>query len=149
MNILAIEFSLAYDSLDLYISGCKGQPHCKGCHNPETWRFDQGKEYKTVLHKIKQKIIDNSDVIKRICIYGGEPLDQDKNELIDLLSNLNELNIEIVLFTRYNIDEIDTDIKNLCDVIKSGRYIEELKTDNGDCYFGMKLASSNQKFHIL
>lgn len=29
--------------VSLYVQGCPF--HCKGCHNPETWDFDGGKEF--------------------------------------------------------------------------------------------------------
>jgi anaerobic ribonucleoside-triphosphate reductase activating protein len=45
MNILATSYTLQYKSLDVYIAGCSGNPHCIGCHNPESWNFNQGEKY--------------------------------------------------------------------------------------------------------
>ena len=60
MNIIQTQYTLKRKSLEIYKSGCRG-PHCKGCHNPETWEFNQGipwREYKQrVFDKVKYKII--------------------------------------------------------------------------------------------
>ena len=29
--------------VSLFVSGCRNK--CKGCHNPQSWSFDFGKEY--------------------------------------------------------------------------------------------------------
>ena len=39
MRILYVDYTLKHKSLDIYTSGCKCNPHCKGCQNPETWDF--------------------------------------------------------------------------------------------------------------
>jgi hypothetical protein len=81
-------------------------------------------------------------------IFGGEPLDNDHDELLQLLFDLRGLNKKIWLFTRYEFDELPKFILDLCDYVKCGRYLEDLKTDN-NIMFGIKLASSNQKIYKL
>ena len=131
MNILATQYTLSRKSLEIYVAGCKGDArygHCRNCHNPETWCFNQGTDYNLELPKIKKKVKDFDEMIKRIEIFGGEPNDQDWNELEDFLRELKELN------------------KELCDYIKTGSYIEELKSDD-NIQYGIKLATSNQKIN--
>ena len=149
MNILSIEYSLAYYSLDIYVSGCKG-PHCPGCHNPESWCFNQGNKYSKQFFndKIKQKCTRNGELIKKIMVFGGEPLDQDKEELEQLLLDIKSLNLDLWLFTGHSFDTVPEFVKKYCDVIKCGKYIENLKSDNVETYSGVKLATSNQKFYI-
>ena len=88
MNILATQYTLSRKSLEIYVAGCKGDArygHCRNCHNPETWCFNQGTDYNLELPKIKKKVKDFDEMIKRIEIFGGEPNDQDWNELEDFL----------------------------------------------------------------
>lgn len=143
MKILYIDFTLKTKSLDIYTSGCKG-PHCSGCHNPESWNFNQGDLCnELIIDKIKNYINDYNGLINNIMIFGGEPLDNNTNEVINFLSELKMLNKKIWLFTRYDLDKIPSKIINKCDYIKTGRYIPSLKTDD-NIQYGIKLATSNQ-----
>ena len=145
MNILATQFTLEHNSLDIYLAGCSGSPHCIGCHNPESWDFNKGKEYDLEYKKqIKDKVIMFDDMIKNIMIFGGEPLDQNHRELFNLLNDLKELNKNIWLFTRYDLAEIPIEIVSLCNYIKTGRYLPDLKCDD-NIQYRIKLATSNQK----
>lgn len=149
MNILATQYTLQYKSLDVYIAGCKGNngKHCVGCHNPESWEFNQGNKYnKEYYNKIQTKINNFNNMIENIMIFGGEPLDQDHDELLHLLFDLKTLSKQVWLFTRYNIENIPSEIKKLCDYIKCGAYEPKLKTDNNIMY-KVKLATSNQKIY--
>ena len=40
-------------SVSVYLQGCPH--HCKGCHNPETWDFNGGKEF---TYDVLNEIID-------------------------------------------------------------------------------------------
>lgn len=147
MNILATQYTLSTNSLEIYVAGCNGQPHCKNCHNPISWNFNLGTKYNNEYFEIiKTKVNDFTSLIQNIMIFGGEPLDQNHEELKKLLKDLSQFNLPIWIFTRYDINEIDNDIKQYCDYIKCGRYIEELKTDNNTQY-GIKLATSNQNIY--
>lgn len=147
MKILATQYTLSTKSLEIYVAGCKGQPHCKNCHNPETWSFDNGDEYNgDYFLWIKDKVKENKKLINNIMIFGGEPLDQEEKDLFLFLATLKTLNLPIWIFTRYDIDEVYDFVKEFCDYIKCGRYIEELRTDDNTQY-GIKLATSNQHIY--
>jgi anaerobic ribonucleoside-triphosphate reductase activating protein len=149
MNILYIDFTLKNNSLDIYVAGCNGNPHCKGCHNPESWDFEQGVEYNNkYLSYIKNRIKDFDLLIGNIMIMGGEPLDQNHDELIKMLSDLKQFNKNIWLFTRYEIDEVPEDIIEYCSYIKTGKFIPELSVDD-NIQNGIKLATSNQKIYKI
>lgn len=145
MNILATQYTLQTKSLDIYLAGCNGQPKCQGCHNPESWDFNQGEIYNQEYYenKLRDKIKTFSSVINNIMIFGGEPLDQKHSELLTLLYDLNETNLPIWLFTRYELDEIPEEIIGVCNYIKCGRFLPELKTDD-NIQYGIKLPTSNQ-----
>ena len=149
MNILGTQYSLSSKAFEIYVAGCSGKPHCDGCHNPESWDFNKGELFDDIYwSKIKSKIEEFNLLIDKVMLFGGEPLDQTHDELLNLLNKINKTNKEIWLFTRYEIEEVPDSIKNSCDFIKCGRYIEELKTDN-NIQHGFKLATSNQKIYSL
>jgi anaerobic ribonucleoside-triphosphate reductase activating protein len=149
MNILGTQYTLENKSLDIYVAGCSGSPHCEGCHNPESWNFNQGEKYDyEYFNKLKEKINSFSNMIENIMIFGGEPLDQNHDELIHMLFDLKSFNKKLWLFTRYELEEIPLEIKELCNYIKCGRYIPDLKIDN-NIQYGIKLATSNQTIYKL
>ena len=74
------------------MAGCKGNPHCTNCHNPESWNFDIGDLYDEVyFEKIKTKVQDFDNMITSIQIFGGEPNDQNHVELEQMLRDLKLL----------------------------------------------------------
>lgn len=150
MNIISLEYTLNIKSLDIYVSGCKGKSgiHCKGCHNPSTWNFNIGKDYTSFFEKIENYIKDYNNLIDNIMIFGGEPLDQDINDLTMFLDYLKRFNKDIWLFTRYDYNEVSEDILNRLDYIKCGEYLEDLKVDD-NIQYGIKLATSNQKIYKI
>lgn len=143
MNIVSTQFTLEYNALDIYIAGCAGQPKCVGCHNEELWDFNAGKPYTEWLPAILEKIESFNNLIDNVMVFGGEPLDQNIDDLVDFLKKLKATGKKIWVFTRLNLRDVpDIVIENL-DYIKTGRYLPELKTDN-NIQFGIKLATSNQ-----
>ena len=148
MNIISTQYTLKYKSFEIVVSGCKGDngKHCFGCHSPETWDFNIGENYENQIQKILKKIKEANDLIDWIWVYGGEPLDNNIEELIDMLSSLKESNKPIVLFTRYSFDSIPQDVKDLCDYIKCGAYQQELTVED-NIQYGIKLATSNQHIY--
>jgi len=150
MNILATQYTLSLKSLDIYISGCSGSPHCEGCHNPESWNFNLGQEYNSEYFEkyIYDKCIEFNYIIKNIMIFGGEPLDNSHEDLKVMLSDIktNLPNIPLWLFTRYDINDVPNFIKEYCDYIKCGRYLPEQKTED-NIQYNIKLATSNQKIY--
>lgn len=147
MNILATQFTLEQSALEFYLSGCSGNPHCKNCHNQESWDFDKGLKWDlNYKRNITDKISSFDFMVKKIMIFGGEPLDQDIEELNDFLKYLTMFKKDIWLFTRYDIEQVPPLIKMKCKYIKCGRYIEELTVED-NIQYGVKLATSNQKIY--
>lgn len=147
MNILATQYTLSNKSLEIYVAGCNGNPYCTQCHNPESWNFNQGELLdEKFLLKIDEKVKDFNNLIDNIMIFGGEPLDQDYNELEYMLEYINKYNKPIWLFTRYFIGEVPDFVKKYCEYIKCGRYIVEEKSDD-NIQYNIKLASKNQHIY--
>jgi anaerobic ribonucleoside-triphosphate reductase activating protein len=144
VRIISIDYTLKYNSLDIYLAGCSASPHCEGCHNPESWDYNIGETYnKPSLTRIKDKyIVPFDSMIKTFFIMGGEPLDQPFDELICFLSDIKQFNREVWLFTRYELGDIPKEVLVCCDYIKTGRFIPNL---DKTVQFGITLASSNQQ----
>ena len=126
--------------LVFFFQGC--HIRCKGCHNPQTWDPENG-----IVYQIDDlvNLVKNYSGKKRITYSGGEPLEQ-YEALICLTKRLRELDdeIDIVLYTGNELKDVPNELLNLLDGIKTGRYVEELRTST-QAYIG----SSNQKFLLL
>lgn len=64
-------------NLSVWFQGC---PHrCQGCHNPETWDFNGGREalYEDLEKDVLSHLNDNG-ILRNLSLLGGEPL-CDKN----------------------------------------------------------------------
>jgi len=148
MNIVSTQYTLSTKSLEIYLAGCNGQPKCKGCHNKQLWDFNIGENfnYQYFNNNILKKYNTFKEIIKNIMIFGGEPLDQPYQDLSDLLYELNLLDCKLWLFTRYEINDVDSMVKKYCDYIKCGKYDEDLLSDD-NIQYGIKLATSNQRIY--
>lgn len=143
MKIVNTQYTSSTKSLDIYVSGCK-PPHCNGCHNSEIFSFDIGKLCDlSCCNSIVYKIQEFNKLVKNIMIYGGEPLDQDINSLLLMIDALKHAEKPIWLFTKYELNDVPTCIKERCAYIKCGRYDETKLSDTYEMY-GIKLASTNQ-----
>lgn len=152
MNIAYIDYTLNTKSLDIYVSGCKA-PHCEGCHNPELWNYEIGDSLIEGYSKAENYLNEFDNLIDNVMIFGGEPLEQNPEDLDWLLFSLNNRKflfkdkIKIWIFTKYDLEEVPVYIKRRADYIKCGRYIEGLKTED-NIQYGVKLATSNQQIFM-
>lgn len=146
MNVVHTQFVMNKQRLEIYLAGCKGinGVHCKGCHNPQSWDFNAGKEID--IEKLVTKA--QNSFVKNVFIAGGEPLDQDKEQLVVLLSALHQCNKPIWLFTRYSLGSISNDIMQYISYVKTGEYDEQLLTSD-NVQFGVSLASTNQMIYQI
>lgn len=123
-------------SVTFYTQGC---PHrCPGCHNPETWDFNGGKEF---TNDVLRSIIDGltaNGIQRNLCIMGGEPLCKENAFLTYLV--IEEVkkhcpNTKIYIWTGYTYDELvnhhnDSHVKSVlkyADYLIDGPYIQELR----------------------
>lgn len=90
-----------------YTQGCPH--HCPGCHNPETWSFDGGKEFTLdVLKEVEDALVANG-VHRNLCIMGGEPLCPENQFLTYLVvSTIKEKfpDVKVYIWTGYNLDDL-------------------------------------------
>ncbi len=112
----------------LWVSGCVH--HCKGCHNPETWDFNSGREFTDDDKKMIFEILEKP-YIKGITLSGGDPLCS-YNDILILIKEIKERfpNKDIWVFTGFTFDYINKhmeELLNYVDVIVDGKYMEELR----------------------
>lgn len=148
MRIAGTEINLAFKAFEVYVSGCKA-PHCKGCHNAELWTFNVGdcwnaEKGKTLEDKASE--LHSVGLADYVWILGGEPLDQNLDDLQDLIRRMIHAGLKTVLWTHYY--SIPEEIASLIDYVKVGPYIEGKESYN-EPVFGVKLANPEQKIYSI
>lgn len=120
--------------VSLWVSGCEFR--CKGCHNPQSWNSNNGKEFTDETFVYLYKAL-TSGAKRGLTIIGGEPLtDYNYPEVLLLVKCMKEIipDLNIWVYTGYYYDELveenKTEIFDYIDVLVDGRYDEELK-DSG------------------
>lgn len=118
-------------SVTFYTQGC---PHrCIGCHNPQTWEYEGGKEFNPeILDEIIIALTDNN-IERNLCIQGGEPLCPENEFLTYLIiKTVKEKlpNVKIYLWTGYIYEFLPKtprieQILKLIDCLIDGPYIQE------------------------
>lgn len=90
-----------------YTQGCRF--HCLGCHNPETWSFEGGREFtSSTLSSIIEGLTKNG-VERHLAIQGGEPLCPENLGLVDLVTRVVKEALpqtKIYLWTGYLYEEL-------------------------------------------
>ena len=135
-------------SVTFFLQGCPIK--CNGCHNPETWDFNGGKEFTPqVLNDICDGLVANG-IQRNLCLMGGEPLCQENIFLSKLIVTTVKERVpeaKIYIWTGYIYEElIENRDKHILDLLSSadylidGPYIKELK----DITLFMR-GSSNQR----
>lgn len=115
--------------VSLYVSGCLH--HCKGCFNKETWDFKAGKEF---TKEKKEEFIKacKDEKITAVSILGGEPMQQDFMEMLDLLRTIKiQVNKPVWMWTGYRLEELGSYQKQMLqdfvDVLVDGKFEEDKK----------------------
>ena len=143
MNIGGIQFPtfVPYEkaALEIYISGCTRK--CKGCHNPDLWDFNFGKEL--VIEELLEYMDERKHLFSIISLTGGDLLCQDEVEAMHLVSTLKLIfpEKEFWLFTGEELENCPGWTKILFDKIKTGIYNDSNKTNGFP-------SSGNQKLNI-
>lgn len=129
--------------ISIYCAGCAH--HCPGCHNPQSWDFNAGKEME--IDKILELI--KEDEFSNVTFSGGDPLYQVEG-FTRLARRIKEETTKTIwCYTGFTFEEIVADerlsqILPYLDVIVDGPFIESLK-DKELLFRG----SSNQRIIYL
>lgn len=117
----------------VWVAGCSHR--CPGCHNPESWAYNQGKPIEELYETIYKEL--NKDWIKGITFSGGDPLDQN-TESLEQLDKLCQLikydfpNKDIWIwagdvYENLINNEYKLKILKQCDVLVDGPFIFDKK----------------------
>lgn len=114
--------------LSYWTQGC---PHkCDGCHNPETWNFNCGKEdsKENILNKILT-LLNKNNIHRNLSILGGEPLcDENIDFTMEILKQVKQKypSIKTFVWTGYTYEELCKLYKDIIfdniDVLIDGKY---------------------------
>lgn len=121
----------------IYFAGC--EHHCDGCHNPQSWASDAGKE---------MTIAEIMDIVKEndynVTFSGGDPLMQIESLAI-LAKEITDAGYKIWCYTGYTYEIIynSPKLKSILpylEVLVDGPFVKELR--DSDLLFR---GSSNQR----
>ena len=141
MRVLKIVEGTSVDGPGLrtsvYLAGCRH--HCQGCHNPQSWDPDGGREMS--VSQLLEVISENE---ADVTLTGGDPLMQIE-PLLELAKGIKALGLNIWLYTGYTFEQIMSDdslrrITGTVDTIVDGPFISSLR-DTSLLFRG----SSNQR----
>lgn len=124
----------------IWFCGCPRR--CKGCSNPELWEFqDRYLTSPQLVYELVLRISENH-TIEGFTLTGGDPLYQadDLQLLVTLLKTISD---DILVYTGYSIEELNTKHLDGISVLIDGEYIEERNTN---CVLR---GSDNQEIYIL
>ncbi len=134
----------------MWVAGCSH--HCRGCHNPETWDYNQGKALRDVRKDLYEQL--DKSYIKGLTLSGGDPLDQSNLSLLELYLLLRQIKKkfpekDIWIYSGYTYEDILKDkfkklVLSQCDVLVDGPYKYALR-DTSLAFRG----SSNQRIIYL
>jgi len=118
--------------VSVFMQGCEF--HCKNCFNPETWSFENGKEF---TQGTIDEVLDlcNKDYIKGLSILGGEPMHPKNIEGTTKLAKAFKEkypNKNLWVWSGFKFDEDlkDKEVMKYVDVLVDGRYVDEMHNPN-------------------
>lgn len=140
--------------VSFYVQGC---PHCcPGCHNSETWDFNDGKEFtQDVLIRLDKALAANN-VHRDFCLLGGEPLCDENLFLSSLVIDhvkINHPTVKIYIWSGYTYEELQERAKSnntLQHILEIANYLIDgrFEMDKRDITLWMR-GSSNQRIWDL
>lgn len=121
----------------IYFAGCLH--HCEGCHNPQSWDLDAGREM--TIDEIAEAVSRND---MDVSLSGGDPMYQ-AEELLKLCKKLKSDGRNIWLYTGFLYEELkkmpmQNAVLDYIDVVVDGPFILD-KRDTSLLFRG----SSNQR----
>ena len=119
--------------VSVFVQGCP--IHCPGCHNPETWAFDGGKEFTPDDLNMIIDALQANGVHRNLCIMGGEPMCTENTFLtLLIIKTVKERlpNTKVYIWTGFTIEYLETmhdiriqQILELSDCLIDGPYLQK------------------------
>lgn len=107
----------------VFFQGCSHD--CKGCHNPSTHEFAGGRLY-TPEELASQVLATLTPLHRGVTLSGGDPLQQDRQELADFAALLKKARPElsIWIYTGYTYEEVQEQaVLKLAQVLVDGPFV--------------------------
>jgi len=89
--------------LAIFFQGCRR--HCEGCHNPESWSFEDGVECRAESISL---MIDRNPMLTGVTFSGGEPLLR-AGALLPVAKDIEERGLDLAIYTGYTFEDILSD----------------------------------------
>ena len=108
----------------IYVAGCRHA--CPGCHNPQSWDFDGGREM-TVDEILAEIELQGFDVT----LTGGDPL-YHAEELLPLVREITRRGYTVWCYTGFSYPEVLSlpgagELLSMCEVLVDGLFVESLR----------------------
>lgn len=103
----------------IFFSGC--DHHCDGCFSPQTWNYENGKEYS--VEELFNNI--NNSRHKNVSLIGGDPFYvKNRNQVIELIKLIKlHTNKTLYVWTGYSAEEVSEWIDlSLIDYLIEGKF---------------------------
>jgi len=113
----------------IYCAGCRHQ--CPGCHNPQSWAFDQGREM--TVEEI-MRVVEADPYTRGVTFSGGDPMYQAAGfaELARQIHRRTQK--DVWCYTGFTfeslIQEDQRDLLGETDVLVDGPFVQELRDDD-------------------
>lgn len=94
-------------NVSFFTQGCHF--HCMGCHNPQTWDFQGGKEFTPDTLEELLKALSANGIQRNLSIMGGEPLCPENVFLVNMIIlEVKKIfpDIKIYIWTGYTYEEL-------------------------------------------
>lgn len=118
-------------TMSIWTQGC---PHkCSGCFNPETWDYNNGKEFGSNDLDYILNNINAFNINRNLSILGGEPLcPENIDGVLMLCKKFKEKYPDKLIYTwtGYTIEafnDIQKQLLNYIDFLIDGKFVKELK----------------------
>lgn len=114
--------------VSIFMQGCEF--HCKNCFNPETWDFNDGKEFTDdTINKVLE-LCDKKE-IKGLSILGGEPMHKTNIEGTTKLAKVFKEKYpekNLWMWSGFKYEDIkDKEVFKYVDVLVDGQFKDELR----------------------
>ena len=113
----------------LFFQGC--EHHCAGCHNPHTWPFQGGSEYKVT--ELLRQLLD-TPLIKGITLSGGDPFYQPEAAAI-IAREFHIRGKNVWAYTGFTWEELQNsrdsariNLLSQCDVLIDGPFVQSQRS---------------------
>jgi len=118
-------------NVTLFVQGCP--IHCPGCHNPQTWNFEGGKEFTADTLEDIINALKANNIYRNLSIMGGEPLcEQNLKTVSSIIAAIKQIypDIKIYVWTGYIYEDLIAqenaylkDIFSIIDYLIDGPFI--------------------------